>query len=199
MKILILILIFGFSVFAQTSPCTVALKDAPSLHGLKLGMPVDEVGKLLGVSMNLEDKKYNTLIQSKIDPKKPVQIEVREFNNSKFQNPNFEGVDSISLTFFDNFLYIIDLSYSGSYVKWKDESEFKSFLAQKLSLPNDAWDKSNMHCKGFTLFEWDHNWGKMGHYSNLSLTDNEAELRMYTRAVQKDSDDANKQKQSKKN
>src|SRR5215203_1825235 len=99
------ILILAVSVIGQTKPCDLTLKDVPTLRGLKLGMTIDEVNKLLQINMSLADEQTQFVDIGRDEQNqasvnfKSADIGEKTFATSRFKSPNFEGVKKLALSF----------------------------------------------------------------------------------------------------
>lgn len=197
MKILFIIAILSFSVFSQ-APCTLTLKDAPALRGIQLGMTVEDVSALLGETITLTDEL--TQIYTKREKNeiptvyKTIDVGVKEFKTEKFKSGNFEGVNSIDLSFYKGSLYSIRIQYSGKYTRWKDVNEFAEYLSEKLSLPKESWNKGRLECSEFSLWISVYDFG--GFDSNIFLTNPTVASKIYSTAEQALKDQEEKQKQT---
>ena len=132
MKALILLLLLPIAFAAQTKPCTLELKDAPAIRGLRLGMPRVEAQKTFPGEATM------VLIQ-----KEALQ-----------KTPGFEGVDLLSLSFISDRLAEISVLYEQ--ITWRDSQEFASRLSETMGLPAESWIHSHLNssgliCKEFTV------------------------------------------------
>lgn len=199
MKVLLLIFIFCFNVFGQTTEkCDLTLKDAPILRGLKLGLSVNEVSKILGIEIKLKPKKTNVyLTKEEIakyteSPKDASSLypyieiasttESQDVGEKEFEYRTFDlspehlkDLEKISLRFYKDKLFDVDIDYLVEGYKWNNLTEFIENISGKLNLKVELWSKTTsdigfLFCKDFGLVASISNYSQKSGAS-LSLTD----------------------------
>jgi len=107
---------------------TCALKEAPRLHGFQLGMTLTEVKK------SLED---SSMFDAKISTINAVGSRAVNINGAELSPENGEGVENIYLTFVDERVAHIKVTYNSAR-RWDGSSDFFASLSQSLGLPVPA-------------------------------------------------------------
>lgn len=124
-----------------TPPCTLELKDSPTIRGLRLGMPVKEFLKMFPSASESTDSK--------------PAIGAINYELHLEEIPNFakSGVQV-------NFIWFVDEALSSigfSYPEYEPVSidDFVRQAAAKLALPSVGWNdsawKSELKCQGFNV------------------------------------------------
>lgn len=150
------ILFFVLTISGQISTCTTCYSstqgNTPNIRGLKLGMSITEVERILGMKIILENETTSVSLDKKPYKMsdKPIEIDVgvKKFyfsSLSKFSTFNkistpLEDIEILFLYFFNNSIYKIHVKYSTQDFKWSDNKEFVAFLSEKFNLPEDTWD-----------------------------------------------------------
>ncbi len=143
-------LLCAVCICAQSPTCT--LKQAPELHGFRLGMTA------LEVRSNLTDP---TAFESKAPSGTSTGPRAMRISGSELKPVNAEGVDDLNLTFADNKLAVIKVTYNGA-VKWDGAQDFFARVSEKLGLPLPAAstsagrggggnEKQRTECAGFAV------------------------------------------------
>ena len=150
-----------------TQPCTLELKDSPTIRGLRLGMPVKEFLKMFPSASESSDSK--PLVGA-------ITYEIRQE-----ENPNFtkSGVQVNLIWFVDEALSSIGFIYPEY-----DPVSIDDFVRQaaaKLALPSVGWNdsdwKSELKCQGFNVLI-----GREGvENPYLTLTDNASDAKVKAR------------------
>lgn len=139
---------------ARTPPCTLTLAQAPAIHGIQLGMDIEQVlnffpggGDDPNVRQALEKSRQANnfgFVQLAIDPNKYV-------SDSKYAD-----VKRFVLRFLDNRMFGLHVEFNKS--KWNNVDEFISKFNGHLSLPQpDAWHSVDgisakyLACDGFDI------------------------------------------------
>ena len=125
---------------ATATNCKMTIDQAPLVRGLKLGQSFDQLQRVLPriVKTSGED---------------PDEYGLRRFRFSPavLENPEtLNGVTSVSLAYFDNSLFSIEITYSD--IKWQSNLHFVAAIANQLKLPREGWqqaDPSILMCQGF--------------------------------------------------
>ncbi len=139
MKIaLFLILLFISNVAAQTPNCDLAISDAPTLLGLRLGMSPQQARDVFGGKLKIKVKKAGTFFQNYIDKNPPSFL------------PN---VRALYLRFFEAQLYQIEIFYQPQ-TERQTLAEFIKRLDTRLNLPNfweSEYGQAELNCRTFSL------------------------------------------------
>jgi phosphoribosylformylglycinamidine (FGAM) synthase-like enzyme len=118
------------SVFAQqpqqsAAGQSCALKETPALHGLRLGMTAAQVKKTLADA---------SLFDSKRSAANNVKSSAVNISASELTEENGEGVENIYLTFVDERVAHIKVTYNSA-MHWDGPQDFFARQAEKLGLP----------------------------------------------------------------
>ncbi len=102
-----------------------------------------------------------------------MNVGEKTFTLTNIKNAAFEGVTEIELTFFNDAVYEIELTYSGNYVRWNNLNEFLDSISEKLNLPRKSWeligkDFSFLSCNEFRMAASVQDYGE--HNSSLSVS-----------------------------
>jgi hypothetical protein len=142
------------------SRCALNVGQSPSLRGLQLGMPAEEVLALFPeYSFN-----RNALASARDEPN--FGVARLGFQVSSFppqSSERFSGIDLISIVLFDGRLAELKVNYAGPNSQpkkgpyWRNVDEFVNRLSEVLGLPpakewvdRDPFSKT-LQCTGFTL------------------------------------------------
>jgi len=143
--------------------CNLSLSQAPVIRGIRLGMKPDEWLKLFPGSA--QDAKIKAILdQPPTYPRYGVKDIAFFPSNSQNQfnylpREEFSGIDSVSLTLFDNQIIGISISYARypniSY-PWDDVAQLITIFSETFNLPQlSAWHKNGsgaeLKCAGFEL------------------------------------------------
>lgn len=141
-----LLLACGLTAAAQGGKCNLKLaqlKPAPELHGMRIGMTVDQV-KALVPSLapdRADDLGFST---TSFSP---------DFN-PQIDKTVYAGVRTVTLEFLDGKLFTIWIGFNDSF-KWKTLEEFVPGMSDELGLPPGAWSvdsaKPLVECDDFEL------------------------------------------------
>jgi hypothetical protein len=150
--------------------CNLSLSQAPVIRGIRLGMKPDEWLKLFPGSA--QDEKIKAILD---EPPKHPRYGVKDitFFPSNSQNQfnylpkeEFSGINSVSLTLFDNQIIGISISYAhypdiGN--PWDDVAQLITIFSETFNLPQvSAWNKTIeravLKCAGFELILDVNNW-----------------------------------------
>lgn len=167
--LLLLIVTATPSAFGQASSpsesvgvCNLTFAQAPAIRGLKLGMSLNEVLALFPGSS--EDDYVKRQLSNAKEPLPPTFNPGGEAYGLASlgvppplsqNNPKFTGISSISLTFFDEKLVSLYLSYST--MIWHNSDEMLTKLIEAYRLPSaGAWSGNSqtnreLLCKDFSL------------------------------------------------
>jgi hypothetical protein len=110
----------------QQPACT--LKEAPKLHGFRLGMTAAEVKKSLADS---------SAFDSKLSSENTVGSRAVNIRGSELSDENGEGVESVYLTFFEERVAHIKVTYNGA-ARWDGSQDFFVRTSASLGLPSPA-------------------------------------------------------------
>lgn len=124
---IIIVASFVSSALAQGRQ-TCALKQAPELHGFRLGMTLMEVKKSLADS---------SMFESKISTVNTVGSRAVNINGAELSPENGEGVENVYLTFVDERVAHIKVTYNSAR-RWDGAADFFASLSQSLGLPVPA-------------------------------------------------------------
>lgn len=151
MKLLLCLVIaaYSFPLAAQTlenksapTPCPLTVKDSPTVRGLRLGQSYDQLREVLPPRFDLSD-----------EPNEYGVTRVVLTYLSVASGKQLEGIDLISLTYFDNLLVDIKIDYQRS-VEWQSNLHFVSAVVEQLKLPRNGWeekDPSYLVCQDFGI------------------------------------------------
>ena len=174
--IYIIISIFLLSTFgyAQTDPCYLSSDKSLELRGFQLQMSVEDAQKNLKIESVVKEIKTVVFVK-KTDDKFEIDTTQNKDNRYEFDfgekeilkgfstkwkleppPPNLEGVDYLSLTFYENSLYRISITYVFKEIKWKNLQEFVFNISEKLNLTKQSWKTSTnssaiLLCKDFSI------------------------------------------------
>lgn len=128
----IVIILASFFCAASSAPAqggqACALKEAPALHGFRLGMTLTEVKKSLADS---------SMLESKISTVNAVGSRAVNINGSDLSPENGEGVENVYLTFVDERVAQIKVTYNSA-KGWDSPQDFFARESQSLGLPKPA-------------------------------------------------------------
>ena len=148
----LLVIIFVCAADTSARQSTCALKQAPELHGLRLGMMLSDVRR------NLIDP---TVFDSKVSSNNKVGVSAVRILGSDLKAENGEGVDDINLTFVDGSLTVMRVTYQGA-GRWDSSQDFVERMSASLGLPKPSGSdltratqggngKHQISCTGFTV------------------------------------------------
>ena len=146
----VIISVFAAQAFAQQSTCT--LNQAPEMRGFRLGMT------LIDARRSLDDP---TLFDSKVSAGGSDESRTIRLLGSELKGESGEGVDDINLTFINNKLAVIKLTYNSA-VSWEGSKDFFARVSESLGLPAPSGsdssgagrgrsEKYKIECTGFTV------------------------------------------------
>jgi hypothetical protein len=117
--------------FAQ-QPAACGLKQAPALQGLRLGMTATEVKKSLADSSMFDSRRSaaNTVKSSAVN-----------ISASELTEENGEGVENIYLTFVDERVAHIKVTYNSA-MRWDGPQDFFARVSETLGLPKPTGSDS---------------------------------------------------------
>ena len=121
-------------------PCPLTIKDSPTIRGLRLGQSYNSLREVFPPSYDFLNK-----------PNEYGVNQVLLTEASVASREQLEGIDLISLTYFDNLLVDIRINYRRS-VEWQSNLHFVSAIVEQLKLPRDGWqerDPSYLVCQDF--------------------------------------------------
>lgn len=138
--------------FAQKQPPPCAVTDAPALRGFRLGMTVFEVRKMV------EDP---PLFDSKISAVNAVKTRAVRLSGAELKGENGEGVDDVDLTFADERLAIIRITYNSA-TRFENSQDFFARVSESMGLPKPSDkestrgtrrgnEKYTVECVGFNV------------------------------------------------
>ena len=122
---LIVLVCAASSALAQQPPPTCALKKAPQLNGFRLGMTAAEVKKSLADA---------SAFDSKMSSENGVGSRAVNIQGSELTPENGEGVESVYLTFVDEKVAHIKVTYNGA-ARWDGSQDFFARTSESLGLP----------------------------------------------------------------
>ncbi|MBV9210646.1 MAG: hypothetical protein JOZ52_08460 [Acidobacteria bacterium] len=141
-----LLFLCALSASAQNGKCSLKLaqlKSAPELHGLHVGMSVDQVKGLMPwvEVVRADDLGFST---TSFSP---------DFN-PQIDKAAYAGIRTITLEFLDGKLFTIWVGFNESF-KWKTLEEFLPGMSAELGLPTGVWmpdsSKPTIECDDFEL------------------------------------------------
>jgi hypothetical protein len=127
-------------VIAQ-HPCSRDVSDSPSIFGLRLGRPVDELSNVIGPTIKFKPKKTGegSFFQNFIEQEPP---------------PKLTGTRALYVRYFIGKIYQIEIFFEDKDQSRKIE-DFTKQLSTDYQLPLDAWTIKNngagIDCGGFSL------------------------------------------------
>ncbi|HEX8773368.1 MAG TPA: hypothetical protein VF735_07145 [Pyrinomonadaceae bacterium] len=144
-----IILVCAAQAFAQKQqPSACGGKQAPALVGLRLGMTPAEVKESLADS---------SMFDSRMSANNDVGSRAVNVPAADLKPEAGDGIDSVNLTFVDNRLSQIKVTYNSA-AQWDGLQDFFARESQKLSLPkpdgalqgSGGNEKYSVKCEGFT-------------------------------------------------
>ncbi|HEY0546114.1 MAG TPA: hypothetical protein VGC91_12110 [Pyrinomonadaceae bacterium] len=174
--ILALLLLCALNASAQGGKCNLKLaqlKPAPELHGLRIGMSVEQVKGLMPwvETLREDDLGFST---TSFSP---------DFN-PKIDKAAYAGVRTVTLEFLDGKLFTIWIGFNDSF-KWKTLEEFVPGMSAELGLAPGVWSadssKPSIECDDFEL-----NAQMIGQGPSLHLLDKNARELWEERRTQKE-------------
>lgn len=148
MKALLCLILLCAPVFAQSKsnaaqvqPCSVTIDKVPLIRGLRLGQPYKHLDEVL-------PRRFDHDSEDEVGLRRvymyPWQLDSPE---------SLEGVDDLSLIYFDDSLVEIAIQYKRD-TRWASNLHFVAAIAQQLNLPREGWkerDPSILLCDGFLV------------------------------------------------
>ena len=125
------------SALAQGGP-TCALKEAPKLNGFYLGMTLTEVKKSLADS---------SMLEAKMSTISAVGSRAVNINGSELSPENGEGVENVYLTFVDERVAQIKVTYNSAR-RWDGPDDFLARESQSLGLPKPSAGQGTLQGSG---------------------------------------------------
>jgi uncharacterized protein (TIGR02246 family) len=154
--------------------CSLSTREAPSFRELRLKMSESEAGKIFpNLSAQLKPEmtiksfkkeKDDYLELTGLDKeyeqnKQSYDLGEKRFiyqTSQKASSLSFDGIESLSLDFYNGSIYRIGVNYDTKAVRFKDPEEFVNLLSEKLGVSKESWVLSEMsaslRCSGFTVF-----------------------------------------------
>jgi hypothetical protein len=135
MPVLILLASAAYA-FAQKQPQqpTCPLKQAPEFNGFRLGMT------MFDVKDNLAD---TSMFDSKFSTGSRTGAQAVRISGTELKDEFAEGVDDVNLTFVDNRLAVVRLTYHSGAGNWLGAQDFFKQLSEKLGLPQPSPSNSS--------------------------------------------------------
>lgn len=142
------------------SKCVFNVDQSPSIRGLRLGMPVDELFAVFP-----EERFNRNALMSQDDPNFGVgrlPLYVSSLSSQQTRE-RFDGIQLINIVLFDGRLAELDVNYTGPNSRpkkgpnWRGVDEFVTILSEALRLPpaKDWVDRGQLsktlRCTGFVL------------------------------------------------
>jgi hypothetical protein len=128
---------------AISAQCSLTLKDAPAIRGLRFGMSSKDVSSIIGMPLKI------------MGPAGSIWA-----YNPEIQLTDVKGLDGITLLklgFESDRLIQIDIDYNLE-VRWENAREFAGNISENLKLPMSAWTfektderRAEMICKEFAV------------------------------------------------
>jgi hypothetical protein len=125
MMVVASVLLTAAYTFAQQPPPPCAVTQAPELRGFQLGMTVPEVRKMV------EDP---SLFDARISAVNAVKTRAVRISGAELKGENGEGVDDVDLTFADERLAIIRVTYNSA-MRWDNSQDFFKRVSESMGLP----------------------------------------------------------------
>jgi hypothetical protein len=146
---IIFIFLLASLSFAQDSKCNLKLdqvKPASELYGLRLGMTVEEVKKLVP-----------TLVTGKTDDLGLMKTSFSPRFDPKIDKTQFENARTVSFEFLDGKLADLWIGYTSEF-KWTMLEDFIPQMSASLGLPSGAWRVKGLErkfdCADFQISAW---------------------------------------------
>lgn len=142
MKLFLLVWLVAVSCLpcAAQEICNLAVKDAPTLQNVRLGMTPEEAQTAFGRALKIKIKKKGLRVFFQNYIEKPAP-------------PVLSGVRALYLRFFDNRLYQIEVFYENK-PEIKTVEDFQNYLETTLKLP-DLWQdvrgRQTINCADFSI------------------------------------------------
>jgi hypothetical protein len=129
---------------AQETKCALKINQAPELRGFRLGMTTEQVKSRFPFVRVRESGEFDFYRTANVPGEYLKTID------------SFRGVEGLGLTFLDDKIISISVSYDP--IEWKSEEHFSTRVGEMLKLPN-AWQRSNINtgynrqleCDGFQV------------------------------------------------
>lgn len=176
----IALLFFIISAHGQNvsrKDCDLGLAASPALRGMKLGMSVTEIEKVLGIKLVVRSSKSRPFQYENDDKDLQAQIrklEIEDVDQSTHfplsylfrkkkrtvglfpeyeEVPKIDGVSALRLRFYKNSLYSINIQYDQKDLDWKDSREFALILSEKFKIPAEFWSTVDVRSTSLILDE----------------------------------------------
>jgi hypothetical protein len=139
----LILLLVCFSISAQEK-CTLNISQAPTIRGLKLGMPLEELRGILP-SYHFKNPESLGILSG--------TITAQQLRKAKAVS--YDGLRSVGVLFLDGKLAYAEFEYDATY-RWANAWEFTQKLSDTLRIPK-AWettqtpDTQMMICEDFYL------------------------------------------------
>src|SRR5262245_28567750 len=150
--------------------CNLSLSQAPVIRGIRLGMKPDEWLKLFPGSA--QDEQIKVILN---EPPLYPSYGVKEitlyqaFSQNSFSylsREEFSGINSVSLTLFDNQIIAFRIRYTaypGADSPWDNVAQLIPIFSETFNLPQvSAWknygDRAELKCNGFEFVLFAGNW-----------------------------------------
>lgn len=122
--------------------CDLTVDKVPLIRGLRLGQPFKHLKTILPT-------RFDRLEFQKADE---YGLRRAHISPAILLSPDsLTGIQSMSLTYFDDSLKSIEISYTRD-IKWESNLHFVATIAEQLNLPRQGWqqrDPSYLLCRGF--------------------------------------------------
>jgi hypothetical protein len=173
------LLFSGAAVSAQTAAC--ASQQVPELRGFRLGMNLLEVRKTLAET---------TLFDTKVSQTNSVGSRAVRISGAELKEENGEGVDDVDLTFIDERLSMIRITYNSA-MRFEGAQDFLKRVTESMGLSgisatevtqvgNRGNEKYKLECKTFSVSLV----YSFGVTPNVTLADSEAQRAVKERREQ---------------
>lgn len=159
-----LFFICALAAAAQDNGCALKLaqlKQAPEMHGLRLGMTIDQV-KAVVPTLQLGGTDDIGFTTTSFSP---------DFN-PQMDKAAYAGVRTVSLEFLDGKLFTLWIGFNSSF-KWKTLEDFVPGMSGALGLPASAWS-SNSSKPGLECADFEINASMIAQGPSIRLTDKAA-------------------------
>jgi hypothetical protein len=187
---------------------------APTLRGLKLGMSPTDVSKELLMDIKPIPKLTGFIVEKPASiPKEEVEksiigsvtgkaneriylrgeidvgVKTFVFDRTKsvtVTNEKLEGIDKLTLDFYSDALFSIDIDYKREY-KWQNVAEFIGVTSEKLGINKSLWDvkdnsMAHLFCDEFSMSSYLFAFGSELPSPSLTLDNSKISVELLTKA-----------------
>ena len=133
----------------ETKKCELALRDAPSIRDLKLGMPEDEIVTLFSIKRDYIIRDTDT------EGVSSANIFINSPNGLYRSPPSFNGINWLSFKTYLGRIFSFEVSYEPTEIKFENNMQFAQNISNTFKLPLESWDfkgyEGKLICKEFVV------------------------------------------------